>query len=333
MSRFVKIFAPSRLHFGMLSFGRPDVRQFGGVGAMIDQPGLQLSVEPADTLEVEGPLAERALKFARRAAVVRNNSQQPRCRLTITAAPPQHTGLGVGTQLGMSVAAGINAYLGRPPLTAERAAQCSGRGLRSAVGSYGFFLGGLIIEAGKRDDDLIAPLVARIELPTRWRFALITPNGKQPQTVGLSGSEERLAFRDLPAVPAETTGELCRIAMLEMAPAARHGRFDDFSTALYRYGVLAGSCFQSRQPGPFASRQLAELVGLLRDLGVEGVGQSSWGPTLYALLPDAEHAEQFRRQLGARIERGEMNVTIAAPCNEPAKIDITQERPADLAAR
>ena len=40
--RTVLITAPSRLHFGMLSFGHAEERQFGGVGAMIDAPGLRL---------------------------------------------------------------------------------------------------------------------------------------------------------------------------------------------------------------------------------------------------------------------------------------------------
>ena len=32
MSRAVRVWAPSRLHFGLLSFGAPAERQYGGVG-------------------------------------------------------------------------------------------------------------------------------------------------------------------------------------------------------------------------------------------------------------------------------------------------------------
>src|SRR6516225_692886 len=62
----VRVSTPSRLHFGMLSFGQSGVRQFGGVGLMIDEPGIRLKITRADRLECVGPLAERAEQFARR---------------------------------------------------------------------------------------------------------------------------------------------------------------------------------------------------------------------------------------------------------------------------
>ena len=67
-SGVLRVTTGSRLHFGMFSFGRPDVRQFGGIGAMIARPGIRLAVRPAERLEAVGPLAERTLAFARRAA-------------------------------------------------------------------------------------------------------------------------------------------------------------------------------------------------------------------------------------------------------------------------
>src|SRR5205814_7664520 len=64
MSRVVQITAPSRLHFGLWSLGGGPGRQFGGVGAMIDQPQLQLVIEPAEQLEASGDSAERVIGFA-----------------------------------------------------------------------------------------------------------------------------------------------------------------------------------------------------------------------------------------------------------------------------
>ena len=37
-SQTLQITAASRLHFGLLSFGNPDLRQYGGVGVMVDRP-------------------------------------------------------------------------------------------------------------------------------------------------------------------------------------------------------------------------------------------------------------------------------------------------------
>ena len=100
----VRVRAPSRLHFGLLSFGVPGERQFGGVGVMVDAPGLTISLRPADRLSAAGPLAERALHFARQFAATGSGRQvrpaSRRCHIEIESAPPEHVGLGTGTQLG-----------------------------------------------------------------------------------------------------------------------------------------------------------------------------------------------------------------------------------------
>ena len=59
MARTIEITTPSRLHFGMFSFGRTDVRQFGGVGVMIDQPGVHLRITPAVKFAAMGSMQQR----------------------------------------------------------------------------------------------------------------------------------------------------------------------------------------------------------------------------------------------------------------------------------
>ena len=45
----VRVTAPSRLHFGMLSFGQTHVRRYGGCGAMLSAPGLELAITSAES--------------------------------------------------------------------------------------------------------------------------------------------------------------------------------------------------------------------------------------------------------------------------------------------
>jgi beta-ribofuranosylaminobenzene 5'-phosphate synthase len=107
-----------RLHLGLLSLpaegerwpdrqGRPAfvARRFGGVGMMIDAPGLSLRVEPSEEWFAVGPLAERALEFARqaagfipavRAAGTSPAAQLPPRKIIVESAPREHVGLGVG---------------------------------------------------------------------------------------------------------------------------------------------------------------------------------------------------------------------------------------------
>ncbi len=314
-SRAVQVFAPSRLHFGMLSVNRAGGRQFGGIGAMIEAPGLHLRLRRAERLEVAGLLAERTRRIV--ASLIAGGGGM-RCRIEVMQAPREHTGLGTGTQLSMAVAAGLNALEGRPPLDAVQLAGCVGRGERSAVGLYGFVHGGLLLEGGKTAAEEVSPLVARAELPAAWRFVLVCPRDE----VGLSGEAERQAFATLPAVPEERSRRLEYLAREILLPAAAQADFDAFSDALYEFGYLAGLSFAEKQGGPFAGERLAGLVALARRLGRRGVGQSSWGPTLFVLCADERSAVEFREQLIEASQDRYLETWISAANNRGARIEV-----------
>lgn len=322
--RRIEVAAPCRLHFGLLAFGRLSGRQFGGAGVMVDGPAIRLAVTASDRLETAGPLAARTREFACRwAAYARLPSDADRaltCRIEVLSAAPQHGGLGVGTQLGLSVAAALTAWFQRPALSPAELAQSVGRGRRSAIGTYGFATGGLIVERGRLAGEPISPLACRLPLPDAWRFVLVQPRGN----AGLSGAAEQTAFDQLPAVPDDVTATLWEELHARLLPAVRNADFAQFSESVYRYGWLAGSCFAAVQGGPYNGPRLARIVTLIRELGVAGVGQSSWGPTLFALLPDEPQAHQFSARLAAALadQLGEYDVdlSLAVPNNTGASV-------------
>lgn len=308
--RVIQITAPSRLHFGMFSFGRADVRQFGGVGVMIEAPALELQISPAERFEAAGPAHQRVRAFAEQAARAADwIAPEIPCRIEVKQAPPAHIGLGSGTQMGLAVAMGLNAFFHGPWRTAQEFARAAGRGRRSAIGLYGAMSGGLLMEAGKFADEEISPLVSRIELPAKWRFVLCWPRGE----AGLSGEAELQAFQRLPATQLAATEALCREALLELAPAAIEGDFQRFGESLFRYGRLAGECFAAEQGGPYANERISQLVADLRREGASGVGQSSWGPLAFALTPDEVQAQALVSRLAAT-GRGSQWQTIVAAC-------------------
>lgn len=347
--RTVRVTAGSRLHFGMLSFGHPHERQFGGAGAMISAPVTRLTISESDlvsrspTVEgdgtstrfagtpvpatlgfrVTGSLAARVKEFvehlARSAAWWH---EPPPFQIVVESVPPAHAGLGSGTQLGMALAIGLAKWCGAPPQTAEALAQAVGRGRRSAIGIHGACRGGLIIEGGKLNEAEVSPLVSRLVLPDTWRFLLILPDAG----VGLSGEAEQQAFAQLPPVPVEITGQLCRELLCGLAPAAARGDFERFSEALYRYGRTAGECFAARQGGVYASPEIEQLVRRCRDLGAQGVGQSSWGPAVFALCRDDHQAETLSAGLSAAGELRQRTTLIAAPDNCGIKVEEIHDR-------
>ena len=297
----VEITAPSRLHFGLLSFGQPTSRQFGGAGMMIDTPRLRLRLSTDRALLIHGPMAKRVRRVVSRYCEQRPRDAPPPCRIDVLEAPPQHVGLGSGTQLALAVVAGLNALAGHDPLDARSLAALSGRAERSAIGTYGFLHGGLLMESGKLPGEAIAPLERRVELPTAWRFVLITPHHAH----GISGDAERSAFEQLPPVPPDTTAALRAELTERLFPAAERGDFATFSESLYRYGHAAGLCFAAVQGGAFATRRVAQLVETIRGLGVAGVGQSSWGPTVFAVVANTTAAESLAATLRGHLHADE----------------------------
>ena len=316
--RCIRVSAPSRLHFGLLAFGHPERPSFGGAGVMLGRPGLQLRIAANQRFETAGPSAGRVREFAERWQRFHGLAALPSCRIEVLAVPPQHSGLGVGTQLGLAVAAGLERLLDCPPASPAELALSVGRASRSSVGTHGFVGGGFIVDRGKLKNEPLGPLECRLDIPAGWRFVLIRP--AMPSAV--HGVREQQAFGRLPSVPRSTTERLERELREKMVPAVAQANWPAFSESVFRSGYLAGSCFASEQGGAYNGSRLQRLVDRIRSLGVAGVGQSSWGPTLFAVLPDQEAATQLVDRLQSEADSPAM--TIAPPDNRGARVWVTR---------
>jgi beta-RFAP synthase len=312
----IRVTTGSRLHFGVFSFGGvPGGRYFGGAGMMIEEPGTALSVQPAANWSAEGPRAERALAFARQFAASFDPDAIPPHTVHVEAVPLEHAGLGSGTQLGLAVARALALSAGMNHLAAEELATRVGRGRRSALGVHGFAHGGFLVEAGKREGEAISPLVARVDVPEDWRIVLVMPSGN----AGLHGEAEVEAFRTLheSRVPLPTDA-LCRLALLGMLPALMTRDLPAFGDALYEFNRKVGEAFASVQGGPYAGPRVTAIVDWLREQGVRGVAQSSWGPTVCAILGDSEKAEHLADAIKAGLALGSLDIRVVCPRNGAA---------------
>lgn len=292
-----RVIAPSRLHFGLFHVpekGKPssDERMFGGVGLMVESPGVVVVAEPADSWQFEGPLASRAQAFAMQFHGGFPESVRRPLRVLVERCPEEHTGLGVGTQLGLAVVRAIAEASGLPHRPSPEFAQRIGRGKRSAVGVYGFDRGGLVVESGKRVDEAISPQVECVPLPAGWRVVLFTPSAPLWQ-----GDRERAAFAAASGGRPERLRQLAETAIL---PAARTGDLATFGDAVHEFNRLAGEPFAAAQGGSYSSPAIADLIAELRGLGIKGVGQSSWGPTVFAIV-DGDSALSLRSRYQDRL--------------------------------
>ena len=306
----------SRLHFGLIDPAGSSGRLYAGAGVMVENPGIRLAAELAgsgDRVTAEGPIAARVKDFLNRFR--KSTGCDAFFNIEISSCPADHLGLGTGTQLGMAIASACSNLLGLDG-GIETIAGRTGRGRRSAIGVHGFDRGGFLIDDGKTDERGLSALRTRIELPQAWRFLLVIAAGH----LGLSGQKEADCFKNLGAVPSQTVDRLDDLLKNVLVPAAEEDDWPAFSRALHEFGLLAGEPFQETQGGPFSTRLAAEVAQHLRQAGIEGVGQSSWGPTLYALLPNQQEAETAAVELRSRFGLGEGEVQVTQPRNRGAAV-------------
>lgn len=309
----------ARLHFGLLAVQAASGRNFGGVGLMVESPGCVLTVESADRDEcvAEPEMVARLTlwrdEYRRRCPV---DHRPPACRIRLSQTMPAHSGLGSGTQSSLALAAALSRLSGEGHVASTELAQRVGRGTRSALGIHGFEQGGLLVEGGKRQSEEISPLVARLEFPSEWRVLLVMPNDRR----GLSGDAERAAFSRLTPMPASLTETLCRIVLMELLPAVASADFVTSAAALQEFGQLNGSHFAPVQGGVFADPQMAELVKWLTEQGHVGVGQSSWGPTLWILCRNEAEATRCREKIALHPSARACTIHLTAAQNAGAII-------------
>ena len=301
----IRVVAPSRLHFGLFRVpiaGEPEAgaRAFGGVGLMVDQPGAVVTVRPADAWQFEGPLASRAQVFAARFMLSVPEERRRPFQVLVERCPAEHTGLGVGTQLGLAVAKALAVACGERDLPAAELAARVGRGERSAIGVHGFDRGGLLVDAGKTAGQGVSPLLAHVTLPDAWRVMLFAPGGASDW----HGDDERRAFATASGGDPDALRHLAETALV---PAAARGDLDAFGEAIHEFNRRAGEPFAAAQGGAYASTEIAGLIAGVRKCGVRGVGQSSWGPTVFAVVGSADTAlslvQRFRGRVPAFVAR------------------------------
>jgi beta-ribofuranosylaminobenzene 5'-phosphate synthase len=289
--------AGARLHFGVLDLRGARGRRFGGLGAAIPSPSLLLEARCAgDGVVAEGPDHARAAEFARRFLAA--HGLPGGVRLVVHQRIPAHSGLGSGTQLGLSVARALAELYGLPHGPAELARAVS-RAQRSAIGTWAFALGGFIVEGGRRPgDDGIAPLIGRFEMPARWRCVVAVP----PGSPGLSGEAEAAAFDRLPPPPEAEVERVSHLVLMQLLPALVEGDLPGFGGALSEVQRITGAWFAPAQGGVFAPGPGETLIRRMAEWGAAGVGQSSWGPAVYGLVENPDAARDLAAKCRALLE-------------------------------
>ncbi len=321
----IRVRTASRLHFGFLGLSDeghwPDgqgnltlpARAFGSVGLMIKTPGVCLTVEPSAEWSASGPMAERVLHYAARIEGAPH-------AIRVEACAPEHCGLGTGTQLALAVGRALTISRGEGAEDAMAIARILGRGKRSAIGIHGFERGGFLVDGGQDATSEVAPLLVDFDFPVTWRVLLVIPEGMR----GLHGTAERQALGSLQARgnSLAVTDALCRLVLLGMLPALVSVDVQAFGAALTDFNARVGNLFAPAQGGTYAHPRLAAIVDYLQANGAAGVGQSSWGPTLFAVVGDQEQAERLAHKARQYFDLSTTEISVVEACNHGALVTM-----------
>jgi beta-ribofuranosylaminobenzene 5'-phosphate synthase len=158
-----------------------------------------------------------------------------------------------------------------------------GRGQRSGIGIAGFDQGGLLVDGGLGRASAPAPVMARLAVPPSWRIVVV----QDPSRQGLSGDDECRAITALPALPRASAADLCHQVLMRILPGAAEADFAAFAAGVNRVQRLLGEHFAPAQGGnAWTSRAVGRLMQWVRDQCGDdaAVGQSSWGPTAFAIV-------------------------------------------------
>ena len=264
-------------------------RSFGSLGLCLADINTHVTASVSESVFIQGPSSQRASVYAGR--MLEHLGIHTGVEITILEAIPEHAGLGSGTQLSLAVGTAIaKAYECDVPV--KEIAEIMQRGTRSGIGIGAFTLGGFLMDGGRGKETDIPPIICHLPFPEAWRFVLVFDAERK----GMHGIGEKLAFDNLQPMSERMTEHLCRLTLMQALPALVEEDCEQFGVTISEIQMLVGDHFAPLQGGRYCSQAVAQVLSCMLDQGATGMGQSSWGPTGFALFANETQAYQALKQ-------------------------------------
>lgn len=310
-----------RLHMGFFDLHGGLGRKFGSIGLSLDAPHLHLSASYQNELEVSGAHTIALEKIVRVEKVAKQFLQAMNittgANIWVDECFDTHTGLGSGTQIALAVCTAL-AKLYDLPLTTREIALNMSRGGRSGIGIAAFDVGGVLVDGGRHTETTLPPVLARYDFPQDWRILLIFDR----DAAGVHGEQELQAFRTLPLFPENLAADLCRKVLMQAMPALVEKDLNAFGLSIQALQQATGDYFAPAQGGRYASASVTRVLERLSSQGVACFGQSSWGPTGFAVFESENVAEHYLSQLKAEFADVNIELRITTGRNHGANIKV-----------
>ena len=293
----LQVTAPARLHLGFVNLSFESNSQYGSLGLAIDRPAVCLNATTSNDSVVNG-LTEpaKALRYIGKLQELTNSDAG--IHIDIAKTIPSHVGLGSGTQLALAIAVAYTQLYGTCQSISELSTLV-GRGKRSAIGTAAFETGGFIVDRNPSAAQPHRTIVHRTEFPSDWRILLVLDK----KLKGAHGNLEIEAFDRLKRFSESLSNKLTELLTQQALPALVDHDIKQFGLAITKIQNEVGDSFAFAQGGRYLSKDVAEVLEFALNNGAAGIGQSSWGPTGFALFENVKLATKMQHTLELRTHK------------------------------
>ena len=282
--RSVTVRAGMRLHLGFYRFSDPPF-EYGGLGLAVEEPSLSVTINDKIGRALPEWVAETA------SSILKGIEVQGNIGVGVEGFLRRHVGLGTTTRFVLSLIKAV--YLARgEAVDLPRLAWRFGRGKVSGVGVWTFIYGGMVVDGGRVPDmDGVPPPITHVYLPHTWRAVIALPiiDG-----YSVSETSEEPVMKSPIEHPKQ---EVLYSAVTRLISAAHLGVFDEFVTSVEKIQELTGEYFSRWQGGIYCCEQSETLARKMKELNLRGIGQSSWGPTVYGFSLSESEARKAATEL------------------------------------
>lgn len=278
--RRIVVSAPSHVHMGNPDLNGSYGRLYGTLGLALDTPRVVVEASSG-----QGCGCRRSDALDAYARIVSFYGCSARVR--VVEEIPEHVGLGSTTTLFLSIARAVH-ELCRPgePFDASSWAVRLGRSTVSGLGLYSFLYGGLLFDAGfTPGKNRPPPLLFRAEPPGWMKLVVALPRRPVARIRELKRREDEI-LSSMPPMDPAVADKLSRMLLMGILGNIADGNWSLAGQYITEFNRSLGDYWKGPQEAVYCCEESERLIDFFESKGAIFVGQSSWGPTVYAAFRD-----------------------------------------------
>lgn len=313
-----------RLHITLIGMNQDGYRINGGVGFAIQEPSLELSFSRSKSFVFSdyrnSPFANGEVQ--RLQNVIDNAKENIKAsqniNVEIKGNMPTHFGFGSSTAIRIACLEALY-ILNNAKFASEKLVICSGRGGTSGVGINSYFIGGFIVDLGRKSDTTIHRpssmsenrstlplLMQRLEMPD-WPIGICIPS----KITNKDENEEKEFFLRTCPISSKKVYESLYVVIYGLYAAVRENDKKTFYSSIRKIQQCAWKLAERNEYG----KNILDIEKQLYESGAAAVGMTSLGPSLFFLADDVSNVIKKMNELNA-----DCNLLLTKPSNKGRNI-------------